>query len=283
MKKILSRLNARSILADTRGAVSIIVALVLVLLLLLVGGVLDFGVALIARTQSQAATDATAMAVMQPPGGGTPGVEGQVAGQRYFAVNYPHATGGLARSYGDLGVDIQPDQVTVTSDGEMPSKLLQLGGINTVPVNAVSVVGVPSNVTPPDLDLVLVTDSSRSMWCKSNEDSDSTDGVVGPICPLSSIGLVSAGPPGSRHTDLLAAAQNLVNSVMASPQPYIRFGLVEFSSQIKEKRALTSDKSQADGYVSAITLDTWTAEWMGPSRCSPITRCLQPTVLTVPR
>ena len=214
--------------------------------------------AMISRTQSQAATDAAALAIMQPPGGGTPAVEGPVAGRRYFEVNYPFATGGNARQYSDLNVNIQPDQVTVESRGNINAKLLPLGGINQVAANALSVVNIPTNVTPPDLDLVLVTDSSRSMWCQTGDDTDGTDGTPATCALNYALGIPSTGGPGSRYAEMVSAANNLVNTVMASPSPRIRFGLVEFASELKVKRALTSDVSQALGYVSAITLGTWT-------------------------
>ncbi|MBY0356220.1 MAG: VWA domain-containing protein [Rickettsiales bacterium] len=251
MRNFCRFLCRRSLLSDARGAVSIMFGLMLVLLLILIGGVLDFGSAMVSRTQAQGATDATALAVAQPPGG----IDPNVAGKRYFDVNYPFNTANIARPYGRVGVNNQPDQVTVTSNENLNTSFLQLGGIETVAANAITVVSKQSVAVPPDTDVVMVVDSSASMYCTSGESTDPTlDPTI--TCPPSSVPPI--GPPGSRYVETQAALNELVNTLFASGSPNVRVSLVEFSTNLRRTTALTNVIAQAQDYIAGTSLDGWT-------------------------
>jgi Flp pilus assembly protein TadG len=254
------RFAVLSIVRDTQGAVSIMFGLTLVILLGLIGAVLDFGSAMVSRTQAQGGTDAAALAIAQPPGG----IDRDVAGKRYFEINYPFATAGVARKYSDLGVDVQADRVTVESRANMDSKLLFVNGPDQVAANAITVVSRDTQPTPPDLDLVLVVDSSRSMICPSGVLSDNTlgntdvcDGILDPL-PYPGPSVPPPSVTNSRYAEQLAATQELVSLIFSVGSPNVRFGLVQFSSNLKQADGLTNVQSQAEGYISNITLDGWT-------------------------
>lgn len=260
MRLFLRRPTACSIARDAHGAVSIIFALMLLILLGLIGAVLDFGSAMVARTQSQGGTDAAALAVAQPPSG----INRDVAGRRYFETNYPFAMAGVARQYSNLTVDVQRNSVTVESIANMNSKMLSLNGPAQVGVNALTVVSRDTQPVPPDLDLVLVVDSSRSMICPSGIYSDPTIGddtdCWNILSPLGFPGPAVPPPlvPNSRYSEQRSATQDLVNLLFSVGSPNVRFGLVQFSTNLKQIDGFTNNLSQAQSYIDNITLDGWT-------------------------
>lgn len=253
----------KSLRDDRSGAVSILFAFMLVFLLVMIGSVLDFGAALVSRSQAQSGTDAAALAIAQPPGGMDP----NEAGKRYFETNYHGSVASIDRDYSRLNVTIAPDSVTVISDENLKSNLLQLGGINEVSSDAITIVSKNSNPVPPDLDMVLVLDTSGSMRCPSSQVTEGTPGVTPNYCQSSTY---PAGAADARLNEAKLAANDLISRIMGAGSPTIRFALTEYGGSAKVKYGLTSDPAQASSYVNGINAEGWTCGGCGMDAANEI-------------
>jgi Flp pilus assembly protein TadG len=241
--------RAANFFSNREGAVSIIFGLTIILLIVLIGGVIDFGMAMVSRTQSQAATDAAALAIATPISGADP----SALGRRYFETNYPFATSGVSRTYNDISVDIRPDQVTVESVANMRTGWLNAGGIDEVGVNALTVVSRNRIPVPPDLDMVLVLDTSGSMLCGIDQDSVRFN-LPNSCYPYTSDVPWAPLPTGApiRKDQMLPAAKDLVSRIMGAGSPVIRMGLVSYSSQTKQAFGLDNDANNLRNRIDGV-------------------------------
>lgn len=269
--------RAASFLSNREGAVSIIFGLTIILLIVLIGGVIDFGMAMVSRTQSQAATDAAALAIALPLG------QPNVVGRRYFETNYPFATSGVSRTYDDISVNIQPDRVTVESVANMQTSWLNVGGINEVGVNALTVVSRNRIPVPPDLDMVLVLDTSGSMEC--GIDQNSVDfGLPNSCYPFILADGEKWGPlPTSapiRKDQMLPAAKDLVARIMGDGSPVIRMGVVSYSNETRQAFGLDSDPNNVRNRIDGSVFEGSTCGACGMNSAREILTSSSPAPVT---
>ncbi|HET7084255.1 MAG TPA: TadE/TadG family type IV pilus assembly protein [Rhizomicrobium sp.] len=149
----------RRFLQSERGNVAIMFAVALIPLMIGAGAGLDFARAMLVRQQMTEALDAAALAV-----GSTTGLNqtsAQTLAQRYFDANYSVDKG----QYGSPSISIPPTgyngngSVVITASDTMPTVLMKIAGITSLPVTA------SSNVVwgQSKLWVALVLDNSGSM------------------------------------------------------------------------------------------------------------------------
>jgi Flp pilus assembly protein TadG len=146
-----------------QGAVSILVALSLLLLLGVLGLAIDSGLGYMIRARLDAATDGAAIAAGQAVTRGsdqaTQSANAQQAANAFFAANYP---AGFLNSTASLGTpSITFNQGTVTIDlasqAQVPVSFMQLFGFNLLHV------ATASESVRRDLDMSLIIDTTGSM------------------------------------------------------------------------------------------------------------------------
>jgi Flp pilus assembly protein TadG len=146
-----------------QGAVSILVALSLLLLLGVLGLAIDSGLGYMIRARLDAATDGAAIAAGQAVTRGadqaTQTANAQQAANAFFAANYP---AGFLNSTATLGTPaITFNQGTVTIDlasqAQVPVSFMQLFGFNLLNV------ATASESVRRDLDMSLIIDTTGSM------------------------------------------------------------------------------------------------------------------------
>ena len=144
--------KARELLRSRRGNVAMMFGLALVPIMIAVGAGLDYARTSLARSQMADALDAAALAV-----GSTPGLNQTTAedlAKKYFAANY---TGSGAPNVTVTGYATGAVSIKATYD--LPTQLLQFGGISTLPVSVSSTVVWGQS----KLWVSLVLDNSGSM------------------------------------------------------------------------------------------------------------------------
>jgi Flp pilus assembly protein TadG len=235
------------------GAVSMMFGLVLFLLLLLMGGVIDFGLSMVSRTRAQGATDASALAAATAPNG----LE-QQRSRRYFLVNYPSPTANIDRPFESVRVDIRRDRVEVESNANLQTKLLQFGEIDEVASNALTIVSRDRIPVPPDLDMVLVLDVSGSMKCGIDQDSVRYN-LPNSCYPYSLAEdedwytLPTSAP--LRKDQMLPAAKDLVARILSARTPVVRAGLVTYSSQTMQTFGLDSNPDNVQSRIDGVSFE----------------------------
>lgn len=157
MKPFLARV--RAFLESKRGNVAMMFALALVPLMIGAGAGLDFARAMLVRQQMGEALDAAALAV-----GSTTGLTqttAQALAQKYFDANYTvdkTEYGAPTISIPTSGYDSK-GSVTITASDTMPTVLMKIAGVTSLPINT------SSNVVwgQTKLWVALVLDNSGSM------------------------------------------------------------------------------------------------------------------------
>jgi Putative Flp pilus-assembly TadE/G-like len=167
--------KARAFMHSRRGNVAMMFALALVPMTLAAGAGLDFARAMLVRQQMAGALDAAALAV-----GSTTGLDqttAQALAQKYFDANYTvnkTAFGTPVVSIPTSGYDAN-GSVVITATAPMPTILMKLAGITTLPVSTSSTVVWGQS----KLWVALVLDNSGSMCqpdgqpCVDNSNTDS--------------------------------------------------------------------------------------------------------------
>jgi len=184
------------LVADRKGAIAPIVALMLVPLLLASGGTVDVARAIAARGDVQQAVDATALALAHLPSSTSAAVL-QSDAQSWMATELNGKTlNALTVNATSTGT-----QIVVSAQANVPTFVTAMAGINQIPVAASSTVqwGL-SNV-----ELALVLDNTGSM------------------------------AQDNKLPDLVSAATNLVNTLEASAganTSALKVGVVPFSISV---------------------------------------------------
>jgi Flp pilus assembly protein TadG len=146
-----------------RGAIAIMVALALLVLLSLVGLIVDSGFAYMTKARLNAAVDSAALAAARAVTIGNNQAEQRASAQdaaaRFFAANIPQ--GYLLSKPKLLGTDVAFDAGTVTIDvraeAPMPVSLMQLTGFSSMTP------GASAQTIRRDLDMAFVVDTSSSL------------------------------------------------------------------------------------------------------------------------
>ncbi|GGY91024.1 VWA domain-containing protein [Pseudoduganella plicata] len=146
-----------------RGAIAIMVALALLVLLSLVGLIVDGGLAYMTKARLNAAVDSAALAAARAVTIGDNQAEqrasAQAAASRFFAANIPQ--GYLLSKPELLGTDVTFDGGMVTIDvraeAPMPVSLMQMTGVKTMAP------GASAQTIRRDLDMAFVVDTSGSL------------------------------------------------------------------------------------------------------------------------
>ncbi|GAA0550146.1 hypothetical protein GCM10008941_32630 [Rhizomicrobium palustre] len=160
MRALWARLKAFT--QDRRGNVAVIFAVSLVPLCLAIGASLDYARATMVRAAMNEALDVAALAV-----GGKKNIsqsDANTLAQQYFNANYK-----IDPSYGTpaaVSVSISSSSVTVTTSDVMPTTMLKIVGVSSLPVSASSTVAWAGTAK---LWVSLVLDNTGSM-----ADTDST-------------------------------------------------------------------------------------------------------------
>jgi Flp pilus assembly protein TadG len=146
-----------------RGAIAIMAALALLVLLSLVGLIVDGGLAYMTKARLNAAVDSAALAAARAVTIGNNQAEqrasAQAAASRFFDANIPQ--GYLLSKPKLLGTDVTFDGGMVTIDvraeAPMPVSLMQMTGVRTMAP------GAAAQTIRRDLDMAFVVDTSGSL------------------------------------------------------------------------------------------------------------------------
>jgi len=146
-----------------RGAIAIMVALALLVLLSLVGLIVDGGLAYMTKARLNAAVDSAALAAARAVTIGNNQAEQRASAQdaaaRFFAANIPQ--GYLLSKPKLLVTNVAFDggmvTIDVTAEAPMPVSLMQMTGFTSMTP------GASAQTIRRDLDMALVVDTSRSL------------------------------------------------------------------------------------------------------------------------
>lgn len=152
-------MRAKGFISNKQGNVTVLFAVLLPVLLIVVGGVIDYGAALNVRTQAQSASDAASIAGVKF---GYDFPQRKEMAARYFLANYPEAKWGVEYGVDDLSIQEKDGGVKISTpaDKSYNSIILSLAGINKLNVNTISEFTAGAGA---DYDIVLVIDRSKSM------------------------------------------------------------------------------------------------------------------------
>jgi Flp pilus assembly protein TadG len=144
---------------DESGGIVLIFALMLTILVLIIGGFMDYGRAVMSRSAVQSATDAAALAAAVSPDNVS---ESQIAA-RYFDTNFSLARSVVDVEYTDLNATLNDeDVITIDSNTQMETNFMRIGNQNTLPITSTTKVN-RRKFSEPDQDVVVVADVSGSM------------------------------------------------------------------------------------------------------------------------
>lgn len=136
------------------GNVAIVVALTMVPMLLAVGASFDYIRAYNVRQSMQSDLDAALIAaVKNVDAGDTDALKQKVS-------DWFHAQTESSYSLGDIEIDTTNHRITATASGTVPTTLMKIANINTVPVSVASAVKGPASSY---LNVYIVIDKSPSM------------------------------------------------------------------------------------------------------------------------
>ncbi|MEC9368142.1 MAG: TadE/TadG family type IV pilus assembly protein [Pseudomonadota bacterium] len=139
---------------DSRGVTAIIFGLSLIPLVMMGGLAIDYGRALAAKERLGRALDAAALAAASSPDLTEAEIEERV--QFYFDANFPNGAEGKPSSITVVKAD---KLIQLSATGIVPTTLLQMAGISTMPVDAYSEVTYKQK----HIELVMVLDNTGSM------------------------------------------------------------------------------------------------------------------------
>ncbi|QND45370.1 pilus assembly protein (plasmid) [Rhizobium lusitanum] len=258
-------------LARSRGGnVAIVVALTMVPMLLAVGASFDYIRAYNVRQSMQSDLDAALIAaVKNVDAGDTTALKQKVA-------DWFHAQTDSSYSLGDIEIDTTNHRITATASGTVPTTLMKIANINTVPVSVASAVKGPASSY---LNVYIVIDKSPSMLLAAT--------TAGQQAMYKAIGCQFACHDGDKQTvagaqyannyayssekkiklradvavDAVHEVINMIDSSDANNER-IRVGLYSLGDTIKEVLPPTLDTATAakrvDSDLSSATSTTYT-------------------------
>lgn len=154
---VAARLRLKSLLRDRSGNVALVVAIVAVPMLLAVGASLDYTRAYNVQNKMQADLDAALVAAIKQVDNYDEGkLEEKVADWFEAQADRSDASYDLT----DIKVDKSGHTITATAKGTVPTTLMALADIKTVPVDVVSAIEGPATSY---VDVYVVIDKSPSM------------------------------------------------------------------------------------------------------------------------
>ncbi len=166
-------------LIKQRGAAIVVVALIAVPLLGAVGFAIESGLGYGVKSKLNAAVDAAAIAGARAVANGANDSErqanAQLAGERYFAANFPSGLMGATPNTPTVTASHHPDgfwTINVSAAATVPTTFMRLLGYDQLTV------GASAEVIRRDLDMMLVIDSSGSMGNPSDAFDDVQDAAA---------------------------------------------------------------------------------------------------------
>jgi Flp pilus assembly protein TadG len=159
----------RSILRDERGSTYAIAAAYVIPLLGFVGLGLDLGRGYMTSSRLQSSVDtavlaATRMEQLYPGTGNSPGPKTLAVVNEFLTANMPTGYVGASRKTPVVSVQRVGDEITVevTVEGTVPTTLMQIFGIQTMPIEATAK-GVAGKTLPTAVEAMMVVDVTGSM------------------------------------------------------------------------------------------------------------------------
>jgi len=199
-----------------RGNVVILFAFSLIPIISSAGIAVDLAIAYAAKTRMSSALDAAALAV-----GSSTGTNAQLSAiaQKFFNANFPSGTLGVSPT---ISVTVTGDTISATATGSVPTSVMKVVGINSVPLSLNTTVLRQIS----GLELVMVLDNTGSMVTNNN------------------IGAVRT------------AAQSLTDILFGgnTTHPYLKIGLVPYSASVNPGSIAPSLITTGDTYAPANPL-----------------------------
>jgi Flp pilus assembly protein TadG len=160
---------ARSLFRDERGSTYAIAAAYIIPLFGFVGLGLDLGRGYMTSSRLQSSVDIATLAAVRieqlyPGAGSSPGPKTVDTVNQFLTANMPLGYVGATRQTPQVAVTRAGDEVTVqvTVEGTVPTTLMQIFGIPTMPVKA-SAKGIAGKTLPTAVETMLVLDVTGSM------------------------------------------------------------------------------------------------------------------------
>ena len=147
-----------SFTADTRGATSMIFALVLVPVVFLLGTSVDYGRAVTARTRLQSAADAAALATLNAPG--LTEAERIALAETVFTANV--SSDGLLANVTPT-VTFPNGTTNVAAGQDVPTSFLKIAGINSLRVDVTSAAVDSNSSSTRQIEVAMMIDLTGSM------------------------------------------------------------------------------------------------------------------------
>ena len=155
-------MTRRALVADERGAVLPLVALMLVVICGVAGLVLDVGNAYLNKRRLQQAADLAALSAAAD----LPNVDKAIQDANAFAqANWGHSINMTVTATTGCTTDgcATPDKVMVTAKANVPTTFANVLGIGSIPVSAKASACGPCDSSPLNYDVMVVLDRSYSM------------------------------------------------------------------------------------------------------------------------
>ena len=187
---------------DTRGAIAILFAFCIIVLVVAAGIAVDISRAVVVRQRLVQAMDAAALAV-----GSVPNItqrEAEDMAQKYFDANYPVAELGVP---GKIVTSLNDATVQITGSATVARTLTRIIGFDDIEVGAMTEVALPKE----GVEVVMVLDNTGSMG-----------------------GATAADPSKSKLDALKDAANILIDELFASAKTSgaVKIGLVPFANTV---------------------------------------------------
>ena len=195
------RRSSRNSRYKQRGAVSIIVAASIVLLIGVLGLAVDAGMGYMVKAKLDAATDAAAIAAGEAVTTGSnqaaQSANAITAANTFFAANYPAGYLGTTASLNTPSVAFNQGTITINTSAQasFPVSFMRLFGFNLLNVASAS------QTVRKDLDLVLIIDTTSSM---------ATDPAVPPAVRSAAITFLQQFDPLTDRVSLIHFAYGTV-------------------------------------------------------------------------
>ena len=249
---------ARSLLRDERGSTYAIAAAYIIPLFGFVGLGLDLGRGYMTSSRLQSSVDIATLAAVRieqlyPGTGSSPGPKTLDTVSQYLTANMPLGYVGATRNAPQVSVTRAGDEVTVqvTVEGTVPTTLMQIFGIQTMPMKATAK-GIAGKTIPNAVETMMVLDVTGSM-----------DGNGGMTALKDSMG---------QFFDIVYGTNETRSNFAIGVLPYAVFANVG--------RLLPSDMvEQVSGYTNKSATDTY--GWKGCVFADPTIRNLSSDINTV--
>jgi Flp pilus assembly protein TadG len=230
--KILNNNNHRAkrfltIINDRQGSVVIMFAMGISLLLLAVGGALEFGEAIYVKNKLGTSIDSAALAAAT-----SSNINDRSSNaQRYFEENYMTNESAKVNYNSLLVSNINQEKISINANTSLPTAFLATENIERITVNAATQVEALENQVSPDLDMVVVADNSTSMLANK------------------------------KFTGLVTALNEIVLTLnMKSPavEKNVRFALATYNTILHLAMPLTSDINLVSTNIKKMALGSKT-------------------------